>query len=151
MKKFIPLIIGIVLGIIGFVLWTNNQGSSLKDEEEFFKSLCEDGQKTIARIQDQYTRTEGTVVNMVSYKYDYYVDGIKYTEEVSTDKLPSTTEFEITYMPNNPSVSSKSNVCGTYERIKNDTSSSALMYVGIAFFFIGLLIVRTSFKKLVRK
>jgi len=154
MKEISPFIIGITIGItmgiIGMNLWTNNEGSSLKGEEDFYKNLCDNGVKTIANMQDEYTHRKGKATNIVSYKYDYFVNGIKYTEEIITNKLPKTQAFEITYLPSNPSLSSISNVCATYERIKNDTSSSSLMYIGIVMFFIGLLTAWTSFKKLIK-
>lgn len=150
MKKIIPLIIGVAVTATGWLLWDNNEGSSLKGKEGYYKELCEKGVKTTALLHNEYTQTKGKVLSAVTYKYDYEVNGKKYTGEITTDKLPESLSIEVTYLPGKPEVSEKGDPCKTYESIKNSTGSSSLMYVGEGMFFIGIIFTYSRLKNQVR-
>jgi hypothetical protein len=140
MKRFLPFIVGVVMVVIGWQLWDKNEGSSLKDKEDHYKKLCERGIKTMATLQNEYSQMKGRIINVVTYKYDYVVNGQIFTGQVTTNKLPDNDEFEVTYLPENPKVVEKANPCATYESIKNDNSSPFLQYLGIGLFFIGIIV-----------
>lgn len=149
MKKVIPLIIGVVMAIVGGKMALKNLDATGSVNIEFYKELCLNGEKATAFLQNEYKENEG--LSIVIFKYDYYVGGVQYTEEVSTSKLPESTEFEITYLPKNPSQNSMFNVCKVYENAQNDTSSLPLFYVGLAMLIIGLITAWTSLKMLVSR
>jgi len=151
MKRVLPVAVGIAMAIIGWQLWDKNEGADMKDKEGYYQELCEKGVKTNAVLQDEYTHTKGKIIDIVTYKYDYEVDGKTYTGEISEKKLPDSREIEITYLPENPEVSQKGDPCKTYESIKNNHASSFLMYTGITLFFVGILVAWSGFKRLVRR
>ena len=151
MKKILPIIIGVVMAYIGWQLWDSNEGSDLKDKEGYYKELCEKGVQVNAILQNEYTQLKGKVLNVITYKYDYEVDGRTYTGEVSTNKLPDIPIIEITYLPDTPEVSEKGDMCKTYQSIKENDSSSFLMYLGIGMFFIGIFVAYSGLKSLFRR
>ena len=150
MKKIIPLFIGVAVTVAGWLLWDANEGSSQKDKEGYYKELCEKGVKTTALLHNEYSQTKGKVLNVVTYKYNYEVNGKKYIGEITTDKLPESLSIEVTYLPEKPEISEKGEPCKTYESIKGNTASSTLMYAGIGMFFIGGIFTFNQLKNLVR-
>lgn len=150
MKKFLPLIIGIAMVIIGWKLWDGNSKSSLKDQESKYKELCEQGVKVMATMQNQYTETTINSLKMYTYKLDYTVEGQSYTKEKTTNILPKEAEIELTYLPSTPQTAETGDMCKQYEEIKSDSSSSFLLYLGIGMFFIGIIVAYGSFKGLIR-
>jgi hypothetical protein len=150
MKKALPLIIGVAMIIIGWQLWDKNEGSSLKDKEGYYKKICEEGVKTMATLQNEYSQMKGKIVNIVTYKYDYVVNGKTYTGQSTTNKLPDNNEFEVTYLPDSPEVVERGKPCATYESIKNDNSSPFLQYLGIGLFFIGIAVGWNGLKTLIK-
>ncbi len=151
MRRLLPVVVGIIMIAVGGLLWSQNEGSSLKDQEGYYRELCEKGVRTQAVLQAQYTSTKGTAVNMVTYKYDYVVDGRTYTGEVTTNRLPEGREFEVTYLPEKPETSERGSPCKTYESIKNSSASPGLMYTGIGLFFIGVAIAWQGLRRLFQK
>ena len=87
---------------------------------------------------------------MVTYKFDYVVDGRTYTNEATTDKLPAT-DFEVTYLPGKPEVAFRGNACATYENIINNQGSPTLMYLGIGLFFVGIVVGYNGLKSVIRR
>ncbi len=150
MKKFLTLIVGVIMVIVGWQLWDKNEGSSRKDKEGYYKKICEQGIKTMATLQNEYSQMKGKILNVITYKYDYVVNGQTYTGQTTTNKLPDNIEFEVTYLPDDPQVVEEGNPCGTYESIKNDNSSPFLYYLGIGLFFIGIVVGWNGLKILIR-
>lgn len=59
-----------------------------------------------------------------------------------------TNKFEITYLPNQSKISGRENTCNVTEN--NKSSSSVLMYLGIAMFLIGIITALISFKRILK-
>jgi hypothetical protein len=133
MRRVLPLLVAVVLLGVGFLLAYTNSDAISSEKKYRYGVLCKRGQRTRATVRN------GTVGSaMVTYTYDYEVNGTKYTQEVTTDRLPDRGEFEVTYWPSDPRVAERGDVCETYERIKSNRSSETLMWFGIGMCIVGL-------------
>ena len=145
MKKIITLIVGVLIAIFGWNLQEKNLGSTINIDH--YKKLCEEGIKTTATLKNQYTHTKGRLINMFTYEYTYNVNGKAFTKENTSNVLPKTNNFEITYLPNDPGISERGNPCKV---AKKNKSSSFLMYLGIAMLLIGIMTAWISFKRIIK-
>jgi hypothetical protein len=140
MNRFLPLILSALCLYGGCKLANINSGKTSEANKETKKSLCENGVKTTAILQNEYTEMEiGSSVSY-QYKFDYEVDGKTYTGNHSVSEELAIPILEVRYDKTNPSSVTTSDPCVTYEKIKDLPGKYPdwMEYVGIGIFLLGL-------------
>lgn len=152
MNRFLPLILSIICLYGGCKLANINSGKTTEAAKETKKSLCENGEKTTAVLQNEYTEMEiGSSVSY-QYKYDYQVDGKTYTGKHSASEELAIPILEVFYDKNNPSSVTTIEPCASYEKIKDLPGKYPdwMEYVGIGLFLLGLGYGQSSIMKAIR-
>lgn len=109
-----------------------------------YEKMLADSSVITATLQDQYTEVTVKImkvpVKTYKFKYDYVVDGHKYTGEHMYTTLPDDPEQDIYYLTSDPSFSSfdpKKELAA--EKEKN--SAKGPLYWGIGWGIFGVLII----------
>ncbi|MFK7774408.1 MAG: hypothetical protein AB8F94_19855 [Saprospiraceae bacterium] len=152
LSRFLPLILCIIFLYGGYKLVTINEGKTTESVKEFKKTHCENSVMINAMIQEEYTRVEMESATYFEYKFDYEVDGKKYSGDhtVSTEMtIPIITVY---YNKNQPNVVSTDDPCLAYKRIKDSPIRYPdwIEYVGIGMVLLGLGFGRSSIVRAIR-
>ncbi len=152
MSRFLPLILSIFCLYGGCKLANINSGKTSEANKATKKSLCENGVKTTAILQNEYTEMEiGSSVSY-QYKFDYEVEGKTYTGNHSVSEELAIPILEVQYDKSNPSSVTTIDPCATYEKIKDLPGKYPdwMEYIGIGLFLLGLGYGQSSIVRAIR-
>lgn len=146
MARFLPLILVIVSMYGGCQLFEINKGKATDQLKNDKQQLCENGVKTTATLQNEYTEMEVGSSVSYQYKYDYVVDGVTYTGNLSKKEELEIPLVEITYNPKFPDQSTTTDPCAAYAKIKDMAAPwpEWIEYIGAGLFILGLLFLKGS-------
>ncbi len=146
LSRFIPLILCLVTMYGGCQMFKINDGKTNENTKITAKDLCEKGVKVMAVIQNEYTEMEVGSSVSYQYKYDYDVNGKKYTGNISKKEELEIPVIEITYNPDHPESSTTVDPCKTYAAIKDNPGRwpQWMEMVGAGIFILGLGFVQSS-------
>ncbi len=117
------------------------------------QTLVDQGKTVEAVLNPEYKQMTigGAEVDSYTIMYTYDVNGKKYEESESVNKLPEITNLEnkvnITYLPSDPSVCSI-NPQDKLSKAKEDSDSKISLYIGLAALVIGGLTLFGRVKEL---